>query len=275
MFASAGDQSGEPWAPQPLPENTCFSMMIEARSEAELIREAFQRVLADGEAVVLRALEGRTFSSAEALRGAWDVMLHRLIGTDGQPILMASAVDVTDTVLLAETDGLTGLANRRRLNRSIHGMQIGDGLVLIDLDHFKRVNDTFGHCHGDQVLRDFAGTLRSVVRKQDLVARYGGEEFCMLLPFSGRSGARSLLRRLRQRWKASHPSLTFSAGVAVHVRGAEPSETIERADAALYRAKANGRDQIVMASASSVQKGARGRTRKAPPLPPSDSSPIP
>ncbi|HVJ97185.1 MAG TPA: GGDEF domain-containing protein, partial [Acidimicrobiia bacterium] len=120
-------------------------------------------------------------------------------------------------------------------------------LVIVDLDHFKRVNDRYGHQAGDAALRTLAGCLRETARQVDCVARYGGEEFALILPEAGALGAHALLARVRDAWSAERPLTTFSAGVAVHDGDVEPRETLRRADAALYEAKEAGRDRDVYA----------------------------
>ncbi|MFN2525288.1 MAG: GGDEF domain-containing protein [Actinomycetota bacterium] len=144
----------------------------------------------------------------------------------------------------AETDPLTGLTNRRGFEPVLQEMQPGDALALIDLDHFKSVNDIYGHPAGDETLRQFSKALRSIARHADVVARYGGEEFAVLLAEADRVGALAAMQRLKQGWADGDPLATFSAGVAVHLEGDEPSITTVRADHALYRAKANGRNRI-------------------------------
>jgi diguanylate cyclase (GGDEF)-like protein len=157
--------------------------------------------------------------------------------------LRASAELVHD----AETDPLTQLANRRTFSRALGTMQPGDALVLVDLDHFKEVNDRHGHQVGDETLRDLARKLRETARQVDCVARYGGEEFAVVLPEAGIEGARAMLRRFRRVWAADDPITTFSAGVARHVAGRSPRETLRLADAALYAAKDAGRNCDMLA----------------------------
>jgi diguanylate cyclase len=159
----------------------------------------------------------------------------------------------------ADTDALTGLANRRALQRELDSMTVGDVVVVLDIDHFKRVNDTRGHDGGDRVLVDLAGALTSVVRVGDVVARFGGEEFVLLLRHpvrtsaSGQSGlvaqvhgAAPVMERLRASWSALYPDITWSAGVCSHLVGSSPSHTLSLADAALYEAKRTGRDRVVL-----------------------------
>ena len=147
----------------------------------------------------------------------------------------------------AQTDPLTDLANRRTFARALETLRPGDAVAIVDLDHFKSVNDRFGHQRGDQTLRTLAGCLRDTARQVDCVARYGGEEFALVLPGAGEDGARAFLTRTRRAWDARNPVTTFSAGVAVHDRGETPRATLQRADRALYEAKAAGRDRDVYA----------------------------
>ena len=168
-----------------------------------------------------------------------------------------------DLKRLANTDVLTALANRRRfmeaLDNEIERAERYDrplSLVLVDMDHFKQVNDTHGHAGGDQVLRAAAGVLRSVCREVDLPARVGGEEFAILLPQTDAPGAEQVAERARARIAKGHhraPSgagfrVTASAGVASLGRDVTSAEALlQHADDALYRAKAAGRNRVVAA----------------------------
>jgi len=146
----------------------------------------------------------------------------------------------------ASTDLLTGLPNRRMLDRALGRLSADDSVILLDLDHFKQINDNFGHAAGDEVLRVFGRVLRGTVRARDTVGRFGGEEFLIVLAPPG--GADALLRRLRAQWLTERPfSVTFSAGIAASA--GDPDETVRLADQALYRAKEAGRDQWVWATA--------------------------
>jgi diguanylate cyclase (GGDEF)-like protein len=148
----------------------------------------------------------------------------------------------------AETDPLTELANRRTFSRALSTLQPGDALVIVDLDHFKSVNDKFGHQVGDETLRALARCLRDVTRQVDCVARYGGEEFALVLPEANFSGARTVVTRARQTWDALEPITSFSSGIAVREAEESPRETLRRADAALYEAKESGRNRDVVAA---------------------------
>lgn len=158
--------------------------------------------------------------------------------------------DAARLTALADTDPLTNVPNRRRYSRALDAMVPGDAVVLLDLDHFKQVNDVHGHAVGDETLRSFANCLSGVARDIDCVARYGGEEFAMVLAAAGTSGAAAVIDRLRERWLATDPKATFSAGVAEHEDRTSPALTLARADDALYRAKENGRDRIEVADAA-------------------------
>jgi diguanylate cyclase (GGDEF)-like protein len=148
----------------------------------------------------------------------------------------------------ASTDALTGLPNRRMIDRALGRLAGGDTVIILDLDHFKKVNDEFGHTMGDAVLRAFGGALRSAGRGRDVVGRFGGEEFVAVLEAPG-AGPDAFLEQLRERWLAVRPlPVTFSAGIARSV--GDPDETIGLADAALYGAKDAGRDQWLWATAN-------------------------
>jgi len=139
----------------------------------------------------------------------------------------------------ASIDLITGLPNRRMLGRALGRIEEADAVIMIDLDHFKTVNDAFGHDAGDRVLGAFGRTLLSVVRAKDHVGRYGGEEFMVILP---ESSADHMLARLQAAWVLAQPRpITFSAGIAP--ARANPQGVLIAADRAMYRAKDLGRDQ--------------------------------
>ena len=141
------------------------------------------------------------------------------------------------------TDDLTGLGNRRRANALIDSMQPGDALILLDLDHFKEINDTLGHAEGDRVLMSMGVFLQAAVRDADTVTRFGGEEFLLLLRGAG-SDATGAAQRLVDTWRSYRCAVTVSAGVALHQFGRSPTDTLRAADTALYDAKAHGRDRV-------------------------------
>lgn len=167
-----------------------------------------------------------------------------------------------ERVLLSETlrtaslhDELTGIGNRRKAGERLGRLQPGDALVLIDLDHFKQVNDTHGHAAGDEALRDLGRFMESTLRTGDEVFRMGGEEFLVVLEGPGRHAVEAA-ERFCQGWRHREPVTTFSAGVAVHGEGESSEATLARADAALYQAKDAGRDRVACAPGDADPKPA-------------------
>ena len=154
--------------------------------------------------------------------------------------------------LAAQTDTLTGLGNRRSLDESVALTRVGDSIVICDLDHFKRLNDTQGHAAGDCVLAEFGAVLRACLREADHAARYGGEEFAMILPQTTANQAATMLRRLRRQWAILQPAVTFSAGVATCRPDRSANQTLAAADHALYAAKTAGRNQDCQETPTSV-----------------------
>ena len=161
---------------------------------------------------------------------------------------------VEELAELSVTDELTTLANRRRLAQKLHEEVIRSArtghpfaLLMIDLDHFKDVNDRLGHQVGDSVLRQCAVTLKKNLRGTDFLARYGGEEFCVVLPETSVQGGRHVAEKLRQAVAdLSEPVPTISVGVAFWERHVSVEELVRRADEALYRAKEAGRNRVVL-----------------------------
>lgn len=171
---------------------------------------------------------------------------------------------VTEMSALAGTDALTGLPNRRRFGVVLDEVWrrcTEDGLplalVMVDVDHFKAVNDRFGHLAGDMCLQRVALLIDGCVhRPQDLAVRYGGEEFAVLLGNTGQAGAVAVAERVQaaladEDWQQTHPGLTrvtASLGICAVATtlGGSPAELIRRADEALYRAKHGGRNRIAL-----------------------------
>ena len=235
----------------------------------------------DGTRMNVRSVIAIPFAFETSRTGVF--LLRRTIDQDP---LAASDVDFADTVIksavnaieqahtieqtkadnarleaLAHTDSLTHLLNRRALTirlvaelERVRRYNSPLTMLMIDLDHFKLVNDTFGHLVGDEVLRGLAMILQRSVRSVDMVARYGGEEFVVVLPETGETGAVAFAERIRQRaeqhnFEAARSAtvrITVSIGVSCfpspHVESAE--DLFARADAALYRAKDRGRNQV-------------------------------
>ncbi|HEX2738320.1 MAG TPA: GGDEF domain-containing protein [Acidimicrobiia bacterium] len=139
-------------------------------------------------------------------------------------------------------DPLTGVGNRRHADALFASLNGGDAVVILDLDHFKDLNDRLGHTAGDAALRDFGRMLAEEIRASDQVARLGGEEFLVVLRNAGEEQVTAACERLRKRWDGRF-SVTFSAGAAWYVPGESHEQTFAVADSALYRAKNAGRDR--------------------------------
>jgi diguanylate cyclase (GGDEF)-like protein len=159
---------------------------------------------------------------------------------------------------LAHTDDLTGLPNRRDLLSRLEARLAAAGrcaVLIVDLDHFKRVNDVHGHAAGDAVLRAAADVLRDAARSPVAIGRLGGEEFAILIPDADASAARTLGERLRAAIAQmapmqAHPELrlTASIGAALSRPGEASSDLLRRADHALYAAKSSGRNRVELAA---------------------------
>jgi diguanylate cyclase (GGDEF)-like protein len=185
--------------------------------------------------------------------------------------------------LAARTDGLTGTGNRLRLDEDLRTARgrlartgVPFGLLEVDLDHFKAINDAFGHLAGDEVLRRVAGTLRGALREGDSVYRYGGEEFLVLLGdvSGGVRGAGERVRAAIEDLAIGHPSnapfarVTISVGAALFGPAdwaATNDQWFSRVDVALYRAKAEGRNRVAVAPATAATR--EGRRLRAGPSP--------
>ena len=140
-------------------------------------------------------------------------------------------------------DPLTGVGNRRALDAVLSHLRPGDAVALLDLDHFKAVNDADGHAAGDEVLIDFAIHLRRTTGPHDAVGRWGGEEFMVVLR-GAHHQARDRVEQIAEAWRATSPRTTFSAGVALSGRDVSTEELLVEADVALYQAKDEGRDAV-------------------------------
>lgn len=162
---------------------------------------------------------------------------------------------------LVHVDPLTGLLNRRGLNaafarESARALRLNQPLAvaIMDLDHFKQVNDQYGHDLGDRVLQEMAGILQNTLRANDVITRYGGEEFVLLMPETSAEGARHILERLQMRLGQQHfetrdkaLQVSFSAGVARWQKNSSQEQIIALADQAMYQAKKAGRKRIYLA----------------------------
>lgn len=213
--------------------------------------------------LVRRTRDQEPFGSAD-LEFANSVITAAVAVIQRAQMVESTMADNARLEQLAQTDPLTQLLNRRALTERItaemeRALRYDStlALLMIDLDHFKKVNDTYGHLVGDDVLRDVAQLLGETIRGTDIVARYGGEEFLVLLPETDDEGAERFAERIRAAVE-QHPfvagktsgtlSMTTSVGVAVFpaARIESVEDLFARADAALYRAKADGRNRVRM-----------------------------
>ncbi len=177
------------------------------------------------------------------------LVLHRMAGLIKRSHQQAEALEH-----LSRTDPLTGAANRRHLEQTLayevsRADRAGGSLSLayLDLDHFKRFNDTYGHAMGDALLQNVVSRWREILRPTDLLVRIGGEEFVVLFPDTDAGQCRTVVERLR---RAVPDEQTCSAGIAEHRRGDGGSTLLGRADGALYKAKRQGRNRAVLAVGS-------------------------
>ncbi|WP_310057740.1 sensor domain-containing diguanylate cyclase [Lysobacter niastensis] len=245
---------------------------------ADHLREIYRPVYERGEPVLDVEVHGRTHQDPETDHD-WLASYLPLKSDNGEVIGMTAVVlDITERKrteqalreseaavrALSMTDPLTGLANRRRLDEAlrseIHRVQRYGGrlsAVITDLDHFKRVNDEHGHQVGDSLLNEFAHLIRAHCRETDLVARFGGEEFVILMPEVGVAEALACAERMRSALAQQiipplTQPVTASFGAAELVPGESEGSLLRRADKALYRGKAAGRNCVVLAEAETL-----------------------
>ncbi len=188
-------------------------------------------------------------------------VLERLVREKTQALQQA----VDEISHLATTDRLTGLPNRMKIDDYLDQAirRAGQGLealslIMMDLDHFKRINDTYGHLHGDRILAELSELLSATVRDTDLLGRWGGEEFLVICPGMSLDSALERAEQMRQAVRShAFSSLgkpqTASFGVACYRFGESRENLIARADVALYRAKLAGRDGVEMADEARLQ----------------------
>ncbi len=205
------------------------------------------------------ALLAQNLLAALLISGLLLVLAQRILGTSLRELEQA-----------AHTDKLTGLLNRnafeplfRHLEASCMRNHQCLAVVAMDIDHFKQVNDLYGHLEGDRVIRHLASRLNQVIRRTDVLFRWGGEEFLLLLPDCTIAQARQRLEAIRADLRL-HPvavcgltgsvslSITLSFGLTAHGRGESARAALQRADCALYAAKREGRDQVVALEADAM-----------------------
>ncbi|MEL6346179.1 MAG: diguanylate cyclase [Myxococcota bacterium] len=237
----------------------------------ELIGVPLQTLLHPDDRDVLSRHEGR---GGDAIRcrmrrrdGDWiwlEMAFNAAWTEDGEKLIVVSR-DVSrqhaleqELLALIQQDPLTGLLNRRAAFEALHSFPYTPDrpltMAILDLDHFKRINDTYGHPAGDQALKVFAELLRDNLRGSDLMARIGGEEFMILLPGANPEAARMVVDRIREKLSAlrihtgtSVFQITVSVGQATMLPQDTPDSLYQRADRALYEAKAKGRNRVELA----------------------------
>lgn len=210
-----------------------------------------------------------------ARNGDWhwvDSHASTYYNASGEPDGLVGSLRTVDAEVAAEeeirhrasTDDLTGLLNRREilqqiesLSSQIHRNGSATAVLFCDVDHFKSINDTYGHAVGDQVLRTLAERLRSSLRVDDLAARVGGDELIAVLRgVQNLANALEIVEKIRHHLDSPIPTaagplrVTFSLGVTLACPGEDSDTLIARADAAMYRAKQQGRDQVVAIEAA-------------------------
>ncbi|WP_249322284.1 sensor domain-containing diguanylate cyclase [Halomonas sp. PGE1] len=230
-----------------------------------LVEEDYPRLMAALE----RSVRGQTPVSTRfrlPLKGRgvrWVALRAQPTPADDGVLWHGMLMDISEQVAeearlrrLSDTDDLTGVANRRhlmaRLEEAVslsnrHATPLS--LMILDIDHFKVINDTHGHLQGDEVLREVARLCQAMLREEDLVARMGGEEFALLLPLTSKRRALTLAQRLcgsiaGHDFGVEHP-ITASIGIAEHRIGEGARQLIARADHRLYAAKNDGRNRAL------------------------------
>jgi diguanylate cyclase len=207
----------------------------------------------------LNVIVGKVAAATRAMQARTATLEAQLAAASDEVKTMKASIEAVRAE--ARTDPLTGLANRKmfdeKLAAAIAELPPGGDLCLImgDIDHFKKFNDTWGHQTGDQVLRLVASGLSENVKGRDTAARYGGEEFAVVLPNTSIPNGRIVAEQIRQTVESKKVVkkstgetlgvITMSLGIARYIAGEGADELIKRADACLYAAKRNGRNQVV------------------------------
>ncbi len=244
-------------------DESAIGRVIEQLPEAvSLAAAAFSRDV--GEMRDYDALVADANRALVDLNAQYEGMVRQLQALIGQKESLEKELRETNERLAvqATTDELTGLPNKRALQVALHRDMAQArrenqtlSLVVIDIDHFKSFNDTWGHALGDEVLRVVGKTLKENVRTADLPARYGGEEFVIILPHTGKHSAKAVAERVRralEETKVQGPSgplhVTASFGIASSDGSDAPEELFVKADDALYQAKRSGRNRVCLAA---------------------------
>ncbi|MEO5347197.1 MAG: GGDEF domain-containing protein [Magnetococcus sp. YQC-9] len=229
-----------------------ISLISHSKSNAWVISRMPSRLLQIDEGRLWRLIDSAPLIARNLLM----ILTGRIRSVNDQVLEQRKQIDtLQDAVRL---DGLTGLCNRRWFDASLSKLLSRPAhhpvtLIMMDIDHFKRFNDTQGHLNGDQALRALAELLKATIRLHDIAARYGGEEFALILPETPMAAAVAVAERLRQATGVMPissvegnplPFITLSLGVATNEPGDIPETLIQKADARLYQAKHAGRNQV-------------------------------
>lgn len=236
-------------------------------TEADLVETRLQQLTAEAMANFRNTQMKLVFLTVLVAAG----MLYALIVYNRRRQAQLDALDDANRELLSEmalrkqveeelkrqasTDMLTGLANRHHMSQMLHEETVrakryaaAFSVIMFDVDHFKQINDNYGHDRGDEVLREIAARLETVLRETDRLSRWGGEEFLVLLPGTEMAGARELAERCRARLEdepfEAIGVVTASFGLALYDAKESIRELLHRADEALYHAKRSGRNRI-------------------------------
>ncbi len=251
------------------PQETPFppTLIAELDQVLRVLRERIAKTGASGHYLALvRLVEGLGFADWQKIAVTLDERNWLALPVDFADGLPLKALQDTleELAFQRDHDTLTGLANRRLFNRQLLTevqralrTKTDLSLVMLDIDDFKSVNDTYGHPAGDQVLVRLSGLLSGSLRSYDVAARIGGEEFCLILPGASAWRAQNLTKRILDAFRAqvfAAPSgqsfsVTFSAGIATmdsHAGAVDAQELLSHADRGLYQAKGEGKNSITM-----------------------------
>ncbi|WP_333792768.1 diguanylate cyclase [Hyphomicrobium sp.] len=228
-------------------------------SYAKSLSSARARLANLSEAEQVRVIVSLLVAENERMRRDSEALKFHLEDSRKQIQVLRSSLSHAQEVVLK--DPLTGTGNRRHFDMTMEKAIIECerdstplSVIMCDIDHFKRVNDAYGHQVGDELIRMFARVIQSNTRESDTVIRYGGEEFAVILPMTAQEAAHSLAERIRRQFEAKRLTiretnqkigqLTASFGVAEYRAGDDVEALVQRADAKLYDAKSSGRNRV-------------------------------
>jgi diguanylate cyclase (GGDEF)-like protein len=245
-------------------DNLIQSVVSEVESRRRQVLQ-LQQATGQGAAAEGEGVRGAVMASAYTLLSAVESLESQLTAVRG---IVTEQQRLLDSLKAeSRTDSLTGLTNRRAFDEDMRRMiafsrRGGDplSLVMLDIDKFKRINDTYGHAAGDKVLRGVANVLVNTMREMDVVARYGGEEFAVILPRAALIDASRIAERIRTavgmsliQYNEHEIQLSISLGAAELCGGESTDALVCRADEALYAAKVNGRNRVYIHSENACQ----------------------